>query len=130
MTLDASGNVYVTGRSPGVGTGSDYATIKYSQFTNIHPISTEIPNQCSLSQNYPNPFNPITKVRFSIPLSSVTKLIIYDALGREVETLVDEQLNAGTYEASWNADRFSSGLYFYKLTAGDFVDTKRMILLK
>ncbi len=93
-------------------------------------INSEVPNQYSLSQNYPNPFNPTTKIQFALPKSSFAKIVIYDALGRELETLVNEQLNAGTYEADWSAVKFSSGVYYYKLSAGSFVETRKMILLK
>jgi len=93
-------------------------------------INSEIPNQFSLSQNYPNPFNPATKIQFALPKSSFAKLVVYDAFGRELETLVSEQLNAGTYEADWPAGKFSSGVYYYKLTTYDFTETKKMILIK
>ena len=96
----------------------------------IEPISNEVPAQFQLEQNYPNPFNPMTNVKFQIPNEAFVKLIVFDVLGREVATLVNEQLNAGTYEADWNADKFSSGVYYYKLTAGDFNETKKMILIK
>ena len=108
----------------------------------IHLISSEIPKSFSLSQNFPNPFNPRTKIRFSLPNPSkggaqAVKLIVYDALGREVETLVNEQLIEGTYEADWNAEKFSSGVYYYhiviqsdKLKTEDYIGTKNMVLLK
>ena len=96
----------------------------------IEPISNEVPAQFQLYQNYPNPFNPVTKIRIALPKSSFAKLVVYDMLGREVETLVDEQLNAGTYEVDWNAAQFSSGVYYYKLVAGDFIETKKMVLIK
>ena len=89
----------------------------------------------TLFQNYPNPFNPVTKIKFDIPSkvkgqTSNVKLIIYDALGKELQVLVNERLNAGSYEMEFNGNNFASGVYFYKLEAGDFVETKRMILLK
>jgi photosystem II stability/assembly factor-like uncharacterized protein len=95
-------------------------------------ISSEIPTSFSLKQNYPNPFNPTTKIRFSLPFPSKggVKLVIFDALGKEVETIVNEQLNAGTYEVDWNAINYSSGVYLYKLSEGDFVQTKKMIVIK
>ena len=79
---------------------------------------------------YPNPFNPATNIKFSIPKSSFVKLVIYDLLGSEVALLVNEGLNAGSYKTDWNASGFTSGIYFYKLEAGDFIDTKKMILVK
>jgi hypothetical protein len=101
----------------------------------ITQISENIPGKYILYQNYPNPFNPVTKIKFSIPASvkserSNVKLIIYDILGREISSLVNDNLKPGEYEASWNAAGFSSGIYFYKLYAGNYSETKRMILLK
>jgi photosystem II stability/assembly factor-like uncharacterized protein len=98
--------------------------------TGIQPISNEIPGKFSLSQNYPNPFNPTTKIKFSLPNDTFTNLVIYDATGRELQSLVSEQLNAGTYEVVWSANKYSSGVYYYKLTAGNFSSTNKMILLK
>ncbi len=102
---------------------------------NVRNISSEVPDKFTLGQNYPNPFNPVTKIKFAIPSNvkgqtSDVKLIIYDALGKNVATLVNEKLNAGSYEAEFNGSNYSSGIYFYKLEAGDFSEVKRMILLK
>jgi len=83
-----------------------------------------------LHQNYPNPFNPSTKISWQSPVGSHQILKIYDMLGKEVATLVDEYLPAGTYETEFSADGLSSGIYFYKLQAGSFVETKKMILLR
>ena len=130
IAVDGSGNVYVTGGSVGNIITIDYATIKYSQPIAIQPISTEIPKDFSLSQNYPNPFNPGTKIRFALPKSSFVKLVIYDVIGSEVATIVNEQLNAGTYEADWSADKFTSGVYFYRLTTKSYSQTMKMILIK
>jgi hypothetical protein len=104
----------------------------------IQPISTEIPQTFALFQNYPNPFNPATKIRFNIPLLRGVDaegrrgvlLKIYDALGREIEILVNEELNPGTYEVEWNAEKYSSGIYFYRLTSGDFSQTRKLVLVK
>ncbi len=84
----------------------------------------------SLSQNYPNPFNPSTKIKLDIPKASFVKLIIYDELGREVVTLVNEDMKAGTFEADWDASNYSSGIYFYRIISEGFSDTKKMVLLK
>ena len=130
LAVDGLGNVYVTGSSIGSGTNSDYATIKYSLQIGIYPISSEIPKDFSLSQNYPNPFNPATKIRFALPKSSIAKLIVYDMLGREVETIVNEQLNAGTYEVDWNSGKFASGVYYYKLQTERYTGTRKMVLIK
>lgn len=102
---------------------------------NVNTLSSEVPDEYSLSQNYPNPFNPVTKIKFDIKqiagaeIQNV-RLIIYDALGRQLQVLVNEGLKAGRYEAEFNGSNLASGVYFYKLTAGRFDDTKRMILLK
>jgi sugar lactone lactonase YvrE len=84
----------------------------------------------SLRQNYPNPFNPATIIRYSIPHSSQVQIKVYDILGNEIETLVNEEKSAGTYELTWNAANLSSGVYFYQLKAGSYLQTKKMILLR
>lgn len=99
-------------------------------FNRIISLFGEVPTEYSLSQNYPNPFNPETNIKFSIPKFSSVKISIFDISGREVETLVNEKLSAGTYQADWNASNFSSGVYFYKIFAGDYFETKRMLLIK
>jgi photosystem II stability/assembly factor-like uncharacterized protein len=96
----------------------------------IKPISSEIPSSFSLSQNYPNPFNPTTKIQFALPKNAFAKLIIYDVLGREVETLVNEQLAHGIYEVNWDATNYPSGVYFYRLAADNYVESRKMILVK
>lgn len=93
-------------------------------------INSGIPEHFSLSQNYPNPFNPTTYIEFQIPQSGLINITIYDALGRKVETIVNQNLAAGTYKAGWDASNMVSGVYFYRLNTGDFTDTKKMILLK
>ena len=89
-----------------------------------------IPDEYALSQNYPNPFNPTTILNFSILESGNVKLAIYDALGREVELLVDQKMNAGNYNAEWNASSYAAGIYFYSISVNDFTSTKKMVLLK
>lgn len=106
--------------------------------TFIQPIGNEIPNEFLLYQNYPNPFNPVTRIRFQIPLSRGVGaeggrgvlLKVYDILGREVITLVNEQLKPGSYEVEWNASSYPGGVYFYTLSAGDFSETRKAILIK
>lgn len=89
-----------------------------------------IPESYSLGQNYPNPFNPSTAIKYSVPKSSFVNITVFDALGRETETLVNEQKEAGNYEVTWIASRFASGLYYYTIHAEGFSETKKMILLK
>ncbi len=96
----------------------------------ITPISNEIPNKLSLSQNYPNPFNPVTNIEFAVPRSSFVKLSVMNILGQQVELLVNQQLSPGNYVTDWDASAFPSGIYFYKLQAEGYVNTKRMILIK
>jgi hypothetical protein len=98
--------------------------------TGIEDQSNEIPTQFILAQNYPNPFNPSTKIRFQVPNSSFVNLKVYDVLGNEVATLVNEERPVGSYEVDFNAAGLSSGIYFYTINAGTFVETKKMILLK
>ena len=89
-----------------------------------------VPQTYSLNQNYPNPFNPVTTISFDVPKTSNVELVIYDALGREVDRLVDMELAPGSYNKNWNASNFASGVYYYKIISNDFVDTKKMILIK
>jgi hypothetical protein len=100
----------------------------------ITPISNEIPERFNLYANYPNPFNPVTKIRFDLANvkgeTQNVRLIIYDITGREVTTLVNRELKAGRYEVTFDGSSVSSGVYFYKLVTSDFVDTKKMLLVK
>lgn len=89
-----------------------------------------LPKFFSLSQNYPNPFNPVTNIKFDIPKSSLVKITVYDQLGREVATLVNEQMQAGSYSVDWDASNFSSGVYFYRIETEDFSKTNKMVLVK
>jgi hypothetical protein len=103
--------------------------------THISNQSSKIPDKYFLYQNYPNPFNPTTIIKFEIPSDvkremSNVRLIIFDITGREITTLVNEQLNPGTYEVTFDGSNLPSGIYFYKLTAGDFTDTKKLVLIK
>lgn len=106
------------------------AKTKYNTLLGIVNYNSQIPDAYSLSQNYPNPFNPTTKINFGLTRAGFTTLKIYDAIGKEVSTLVNTNLQAGSYEALWNASAFTSGVYFYKLQSEGFVETKRMVLVK
>ena len=88
------------------------------------------PDQFSLQQNYPNPFNPSTRIQYQVSRISQVTLKVYDVLGNEAATLVEAEQPAGIYEVEFNASQISSGIYFYKLQAGSFVETKKMILLR
>lgn len=96
----------------------------------VENISSEIPTEYKLEQNYPNPFNPSTTIQFSIPEESFLRLEIFNSLGEKVSTLVSEELNAGSYKYEWNAMNLASGIYFYKLSANEFSQTKKLTLLK
>lgn len=101
----------------------------------ISQINTNFAEDYVLNQNYPNPFNPSTKIKFDIAAGdrnsiSMVKLTVYDQLGKEVETLVNENLSPGSYEYNWNAADLAGGIYYYTLTSGNFTDTKKMILVK
>jgi hypothetical protein len=115
-----------------------YAGLKYKSVWRIDKSfiisvnnETEItPTTFSLKQNYPNPFNPTTKIKYDVPRLGNVKIVVYDVIGREVQTLVNERLQPGTYEVKFDGSALNSGVYFYKLSAGNFTETKRMLLIK
>jgi len=96
----------------------------------INENEGQIPANYELKQNYPNPFNPVTNIDYSIPKNSEVKLTVYDMTGKEVSVLVSEFKQAGRYTVSFNAVKKASGVYYYKLQAGDFTEVKKMILVK
>jgi N-acetylneuraminic acid mutarotase len=96
----------------------------------VEPVNNTVPETYSLSQNYPNPFNPSTNIKFAVPQAGNVKMVIFDVMGREVATLVNEFRPAGNYAVDFNASALSSGVYFYRINAGNFTDTKKMILIK
>ena len=100
--------------------------------TGIHDEnnSISIPSTFSLEQNYPNPFNPTTQIRFSLPVKSDVKIEVFNILGQKVSTVTNKKFSAGNHLVEWDASKFSTGLYFYKLTAGEYVQSRKMILLK
>ena len=89
-----------------------------------------IPNNFSLLQNFPNPFNPITTIKYEMPISGLVTMKVYDVLGNEMTTLVNEEKPVGSYTVEFNASNYPSGIYFYSLTAGSFTATKKLILMK
>ncbi|HMQ69788.1 MAG TPA: YCF48-related protein [Ignavibacteria bacterium] len=112
----------------------EYGTIIYSDIKEPTLLAsanknTEIP-EATLSANYPNPFNPTTTIKFDIRTPAFTKLTIFDVLGREIQTLVNEELKTGSYSLVFDGSEFNSGVYFYRLTSGDFTETKRMLMVK
>jgi hypothetical protein len=131
LLVDKAYNIFLTGSS-----SASMCTIKYSQPVGIIHNNKQIPGHFVLHQNYPNPFNPVTKIKLEIPLSKgglrglSVKLIIYDVLGHEVTTLVNEQLKPGSYEVLWDGSNYTSGVYFYRIFTDQYSETKKMILLK
>jgi len=98
--------------------------------TDIKNINSSLPEKYSLLQNYPNPFNPSTNIRYQITNNKFVKITVYDLLGKEIETLVNEKQSPGTYEVTFDGSNYPSGVYFYKLSSGDFSETKKMVLIK
>ena len=131
LALDASDNVYVTGGSTGIGTDLDYATIKYSQPTAVETgtSANTLPETFGLTCQ-PNPFNATTTIMYSLPEGGKVSLGVYNLRGQLIAALIDDYQGAGEYDVIWDASDYSSGVYFYKLQAGDFVSTKKMNLLK
>ena len=140
-TLKGSGNEYIddnAGQSITytyrVKAYKDSVVSSYSNEVSLTLTGIEgqkkIPTEYSLSQNYPNPFNPTTKIKFALPKSGLTKIVIYDLLGRAVRTLIDKEIEAGYHEITLDATDLTSGIYFYRVQSGDFIQTKKMILLK
>jgi len=93
-------------------------------------ITTDVPLEYSLSQNYPNPFNPVTNIKFDIPKQMMVKIAVYDIIGKEISVLANEEMNAGSYSVDWDASNYPSGVYFYKITAGVYSESKKMVLVK
>ncbi len=100
------------------------------EYSNVIEIDLGAPMKLSLSQNYPNPFNPKTIINYAVPVGSEVNIVIYDALGNEVTTLINEFKEAGIHSISFDATDLPSGVYIYKMQAGEFVETKKMVLLK
>jgi hypothetical protein len=98
--------------------------------SDVDPIAEVVPSDYSLEQNYPNPFNPSTTINFSIPVAGFVTLDIYNAIGQKVASLVNETKSAGNYSVDFNASTLTSGIYFYKISSGNFTETKKMILMK
>jgi hypothetical protein len=122
------------------GSAGGYISSEYAVVTNMNSPcesigithnNNETPSKYRLYQNYPNPFNPATKIKFDIPVNIANaRLTIYDVTGREVEVLINQALNAGSYTVDWNGTNYASGVYYYKLQAEEYSDIKKMVLLK
>ena len=131
VSLRQSNIGVVVGEVGTAGTGAPlYYTTMNGGFVGITQTGTETPKNFSMSQNYPNPFNPTTKINFAIPKQGLVTLKVYDMLGKEIKTLVNEVKSAGSYTVDFNGSQFSSGVYFYKIQTGDFSEVKRMMLVK
>lgn len=133
IAVDQFDNVYLTGFGVVSGTEDNIYTLRYSANPiGIQPISGNVPSEYRLYQNYPNPFNPSTNIKIDIPsgVQGNTRLVIYDVLGREVATLMNEQVNPGSYLVNWDASGYANGVFFYKLVSGNFISTNKMILVK
>ncbi len=124
--------VYVGGETGEPGFGPDFLAFKidYGYGNDVKLVNNIVPGNFSLSQNYPNPFNPVTKINFSIPKGDNVKIEIYDALGRLVDELINRYFPAGNYSIDFDASELSSGVYFYRLTSGSFIQMKKAVLLK
>lgn len=98
--------------------------------TDVEDITTALPTAYALEQNFPNPFNPTTMINFSVPVEGFVTLNVYNSIGQQVATLVNESKSAGTYQVDFDATSLTSGIYFYRISSGNFTETKKMILLK
>jgi hypothetical protein len=131
VNIVVSGGITEAPNSRGVVlTGQTWVFKDTIKALGLNETSDAIPGTFILSQNYPNPFNPSTTIRFSIAEQSFVRLDVFNSLGEKVSQLVFKELNAGTYQYDWDAAGLSSGIYFYRLQAGDYFESKKMILLR
>ena len=127
---DSPGNVYISGTYESQ-TSPIMVTMKYSQSTTVQAEEDlDVPVSSSLSQNFPNPFNPTTIIRYQLPQTGDVRMVVCDLLGQEVAMLVNEKKVPGSYEVKFNASGLASGVYLYRLQAGDFVQTKKLVLVR
>ncbi len=124
--------IFISGSSglPHVGSKMHIDDLAWGSATDVNDSDAQIPNEFKLEQNYPNPFNPSTKISWQSPVGSWQTLKVYDVLGNEVATLVNEYREAGRYKVEFNASNLTSGIYFYQLQAGSFTQTKTMSLIR
>lgn len=130
IAVDSSGNVYVTGTTTFEDDGWHYTTIKYRQITTGIVEESEVLSEFVLYQNYPNPFNPSTTIRYQLPIQSHATIKVFDVLGREVATLVNGIEEPGYKTVTFDAGMLSSGIYYYRMQAGNYVETKKSLLMK
>ena len=125
-------SIAISGENLFAGTYSGMWEVPTSQMIidAVNNDKNQIPTSYVLEQNYPNPFNPNTTITFSLPSKSYVRLKVFDLIGREIASIVDEELSAGTYLRQWTAINISSGIYFYRLQSGSFSETKKMVLLR
>jgi hypothetical protein len=107
-----------------------FDTVTWCPPNGVVPIASEVPKEFRLEQNYPNPFNPTTTIKFSLPKEGYVEIKLYDVLGKEVATLVKDPYKAGVYSVTFDGSRLASGVYFYRIEAGDFRAVKKMVLIK
>ena len=133
VTIDSIKVEWINGLThyfTGVPVNNNITISETGNIIGISQISNEVPTGFKLFQNYPNPFNPLTTIRFNLPVRSFVTIDIFDVTGRKITSMVNKELQAGIYENNWNADNFSSGIYFYTIHAGKFQETKKMVLIK
>ncbi len=136
FTITGTGNV--TFAAPNVYIIGDFVIESGGQFISLNDVvpgietqdDTAFPTEFALNQSYPNPFNPSTRIRYEIPQYSFVTLTVFDVLGNLVARAVNEEKPAGSYEITFNAENLPSGVYFYRLKAGSFIKTKKMVLMK
>ena len=114
----------------GTGSGGVWRRPLSEMITSVEPVTRELSHQFSLLQNYPNPFNPSTTIEFELPKSSSVRLSVFDVLGREVAVLVNGRWEAGVHEVKFDGGWLSSGVYIYRIQAEDFVQTRKLTVLK
>jgi hypothetical protein len=132
---NGTGNGSYSGTNPTVNLNINNVILETAIYDTIPPIgiqnlNTGVPKSFGLHQNYPNPFNPVTKIKFDIPQFSPVSIKMYDVLGNEVAVIYNGELAPGYYEAEFNASNYASGVYFYRIDAGEFTSVKRMVLVK
>ena len=134
ISVSISGDYVAVGAFADDDNGTDAGSVYvYNGFTSLIGVEHEAkgpPAEFALSQNYPNPFNPLTAIEFTLLRTGDASLIIYNLLGEEITRLVDGDMPAGNHRVIWDASSLASGIYFYRLQAGDFVQTRKMVLLK